>query len=85
MALAAGTGTLDRQGRVLIPAEVRREKGWTTGERVVVRLVDGDATVMTPREAVRMAQEVFMQGIPPGVSLVDELIAERRAAAARGD
>lgn len=78
--------TLDAQGRVLIPAEIRHAKGWEPGERLWVRVVKGRLMILTPDEALDLAQELFMEGLPPGgPSMVDELIAERRAAAARGD
>jgi hypothetical protein len=43
-----------------------------------------DAVCMTSlRQAIRRAQDLVRQYVPPEVSLVDELIAERRAEAER--
>lgn len=77
--------TLDSQGRIVIPADIRHEKGWEPGERLWLRIIDGRVMILTPVEALRLAREFFQEGLPQGTSMVDELIAERRAAAARGD
>lgn len=44
---------------------------------------DGDGLRPGSKEALRWAQDLVRRHTPPGVSLVDELIAERRAEAAR--
>ena len=40
---------------------------------------DGDRLEPGSKEALRWAQDLVRRHVPPGVSLVDELIAERRA------
>jgi AbrB family looped-hinge helix DNA binding protein len=75
--------TLGAGGRLVIPA----------GLRQTLRLKEGDAVVLeTDGETVRLAsqekmfqeiQAFFRQGIPEGVSLVEELLAERREEARR--
>jgi AbrB family looped-hinge helix DNA binding protein len=70
-------------GRLVIPAEIRRELRLREGEPVVMRVVDGELRLLTLRESVRRVQERVRPYIKPGVSVVDELIAERRAEAAR--
>ncbi|MDA0269951.1 MAG: AbrB/MazE/SpoVT family DNA-binding domain-containing protein [Chloroflexi bacterium] len=77
--------TIDPQGRIVIPAEVRKARGWKPGDRMVVVEIDGLLTILTAEEAGRRAQEIVMRYVPAGVSLVDELLKERREAAARGD
>lgn len=79
------TLTVDAQGRVLIPAEIRNALGWKPGDRLVADIVDGTLTLMTFEESIRRIQALVRQYNPEGRSLVDELIAERREAAARGD
>ena len=70
------------QGRVVIPAALRKALRLKRGDRLVARKV-GESLVLERREALeRRLQERFAH-IPPGVSLVDELIAERRAEADR--
>jgi AbrB family looped-hinge helix DNA binding protein len=70
-------------GRVVIPAEVREALAIKVGDMVMLELVEGEARLFTRREQLRRAQALVRQYVPEGVSLVDELIAERRAAAER--
>lgn len=70
-------------GRVVIPAEFRRALGLRVGDEVIVRLVDGEVHIFTLQQAIRRAQEIVRRHVPEGRSLVDELIAERRAESAR--
>jgi len=48
-----------------------------------LEVVNGELRRWSREEAVRQAQELVRQHVPEGVSLVDELIAERRTEAAR--
>jgi AbrB family looped-hinge helix DNA binding protein len=70
-------------GRVVIPAEVRGAMGLAEGDTLSGWVVDGELRLMSKQSAVRKAQELVRQYIPDGVSLVDELIEERRSEAAR--
>ncbi len=71
--------TLDRAGRVLIPAKVRKAMGIKPGDRLVLRLEDEELRVMSLDRAIRRAQEIVRKYVPPGVLLSEELIADRRA------
>jgi bifunctional DNA-binding transcriptional regulator/antitoxin component of YhaV-PrlF toxin-antitoxin module len=73
--------TMAPNGRLVIPAAMRESLGFTNGGQLLARLEDGVLTLETVDAAVRRAQAIVRQYIPEGVSLVDELIAERRAAA----
>ena len=66
-------------GRLVIPAEIRRELGLEEGEPVVMRVVDGELRLWTLSEGIRRAQELASAYVSPGESVVDELLAERRA------
>ncbi|MDM7321910.1 MAG: AbrB/MazE/SpoVT family DNA-binding domain-containing protein [Gammaproteobacteria bacterium] len=70
-------------GRVVVPAEIRKALGLKDGDTVLWELVDGEARLTTKRERLRRTQEWVRQYVPAEVSLVDELIAERRAEAER--
>lgn len=74
---------LSEGGRVVIPAEVRRALQVQEGDSLLLDVKDGEIRLYSRREQLRRAQALFRQYIPEGVSLVDELIAERRAEAAR--
>lgn len=68
------------KGRVVIPADIRRELGIGEGTELVA-MVEGPAVVLVPRSAVKARLRSMFAGIP--TSLREELIADRRAAAAR--
>ena len=70
-------------GRIVIPAEFRRELGVEVGDEVRLMMQDGELRVFTLDQAIRRAQELVRRHVPEGTSLVDELIAERRAEAER--
>lgn len=65
-------------GRLVIPANYRRELGLNDGDTVTLRVQDGELRILSVRQAVRRAQEIVRKYIPAERSLVDELIAERR-------
>jgi AbrB family looped-hinge helix DNA binding protein len=68
-------------GRIVIPAEFRRELGLQTGDEVMLRLIDGEVRIRTRREAIREAQAIVRKHVKKGRSLVEELRRERRAEA----
>jgi len=75
--------TIASNGRVVIPANMRAELGLKDGDKLIARVVDG-AVILEPIDvAVRRVQASVRKYVPEGVSLVDELIAERRAEAER--
>jgi AbrB family looped-hinge helix DNA binding protein len=69
------------KGRIVIPAAMREALGMADGDMLDLVVVDGELRIATMRERLRRAQERVRQLIPPGVSLADELSAERREAA----
>ncbi len=72
---------LDNQGRLLIPAEMREQLGIKPGERLTLLIQDGELVVLTFKAGIRRAQKIGLKYKVPGRSLVDELIADRRAEA----
>jgi len=73
-------------GRIVIPSEIRHALGIKEGDSLLIELVDGEARITTRVARLRRAQALFQQYIPSNSpSIADELIAERRAAAERGD
>ena len=74
---------LGPDGRVVIPAAFRDAIGLKEGDVLFARLEDGEVHLLTPTAAIRRAQALVRQYVPEGVSLVNELIAERRKEAAR--
>ena len=66
-------------GRVVIPAEIRQSMGLKEGDTVLWELRGGEAVLTTRLAQMREAQAMVRQYVAAGVSLVDELIADRRA------
>jgi AbrB family looped-hinge helix DNA binding protein len=78
-------GRIGAGGRLVIPAEIRRELGLEEGEPVVMRVQDGELRIWSLSEGIRRAQAIASKYKRPGESVVDELIAERRAENARDE
>ncbi|TPG20058.1 AbrB/MazE/SpoVT family DNA-binding domain-containing protein [Sphingomonas koreensis] len=74
-------------GKIVIPAELRREFGIKDGDSLVIERDDkGGLVIKTYAQVVKEVQAEFraMRGPDRGEgSIVDELIAERRAEAQR--
>lgn len=65
-------------GRISIPVEYRKALGLQVGDEIIIRLENNELHILTPLQAIKHAQELVRRYIPRNVSLVDELIAERR-------
>jgi len=74
---------VNENGRVVIPAEFRKALGIHAGDEVLVWMEDDEVRMTTMRKRIERAQQRARKHVKPGVSLVDELIAERREAAKR--
>lgn len=75
---------LDSGHRIAIPAEFREAMGAKPGEVLLVTIErPGILKIRTYEALFRETHQWLSQYIPPGVSVVDEFIAERRAEAAR--
>lgn len=70
-------------GRVVIPAVYRRALDLHEGDDLILWLDDGELRITTPALAIARAQALIRQYIPEGRSLSEELLADRRAEAAR--
>lgn len=65
-------------GRIVIPAEMRKQLGIEIGENVNLELKSDSLKITTGQAALRRIQNSLKNLVPEGVSLVDELIDERR-------
>ena len=74
--------TVGPQGRVVIPAAVRRRLQISPGDELSLTIHDDRLVLEPPRTAARRARGMFKH-LATDVSVVDELIAERRAEARR--
>jgi AbrB family looped-hinge helix DNA binding protein len=73
---------LGRQGRLVIPAALRRLLGFEEGDTLVAHEEAG-RLVLEKQATVKQRLKARFAQVPKDRSLVDELIAERREAAKR--
>lgn len=72
------TVSVGPKGRVVIPVEMRRSLGIEEGSQLTA-VLERDGVLLLPREAVRRRLREALAGVK--VSLTDELLNDRRAAA----
>lgn len=65
-------------GRMVLPAEVRRALGVTGPSQLRVEVTDEGVQITTPRQALMRARERIRSIVPADRSLSEELIADRR-------
>ena len=69
--------SLGRQGRLVIPAPLRRSLGLEDGDRLVARQ-EADRLVLEKPEQIKQRLKARFAQVPVERRLVNELIAERR-------
>ncbi len=74
---------VNENGRVVIPASFRKALGIKAGDEVILCMEGDELRITTMKRKIERAQRRIRQYVKPGVSLADELIAERREAAKR--
>jgi AbrB family looped-hinge helix DNA binding protein len=74
---------INENGRVVIPASFRKALGIHPGDEVIVRLDEDEVRITTMKKRIERVQSHARRHLKPGVSIVDEFIAERREAARR--
>ena len=70
-------------GRIVIPVAFREAVGLKEGDVLFARLESGEIHLLTPKAAMARTSAMIRRFVPEGVSLVDELIEERRREAKR--
>ena len=68
-------------GKLVIPAAMRRELGISAGDTVLIDIDHGELRVRSINKALENARAILRRYVPEGVSLSEELIADRRAEA----
>ncbi len=77
------TLVLGQQGRLVIPAEVRSALGLSPGDQLYLRLVGHSLVLERPMDAAAELRGLASE-VPRTRSLVEELLKDRRLAAAAG-
>lgn len=76
---------LDKHGRILIPSALRKQMGWEEGQRLTLAVGEYGLQVLSQKQAIREIQDELRKRIPPGRSLAEELIRDRREEVRRDD
>jgi AbrB family looped-hinge helix DNA binding protein len=72
------------RGRLVLPAEIRSELGIITGSRMLLSTETDGSLRLRPFGAVAdRGRGMLKELVPEGESIVDNLVSERRAEAAR--
>lgn len=74
--------TIGPQGRLVVPAPLRKRLGIEAGDVLVAR-ADDDRLVLERRDAILARVRTRLAAVPADVAMADELIAERREEARR--
>ena len=83
MGMSTSRLRLGENGRIALPAAYRRQLGLKAGDELIVQLEDGAIRVTSPKLAIERARRMVDRYVKTDESLVDSLIADRRAEAAR--
>lgn len=82
--MTQASARISKGGRLVIPAEFRRAMEIEDGTNVVLTLENGSLHIRTVQNGIRQAQALFAKYNPkPGISIVDDFIAEKRAEASK--
>ena len=74
---------LYKGGRITIPVQIRNLFNMHGGDQLTFRVENNAITVLTEAQLLAEARAALRADVPADHSLVDELIAERRAEAAK--
>lgn len=72
------TVQLKEAGRIVVPAELRAALNIGEGDTLTARVIDGEIRLMPLSTAISRAQALVREFVPANVSLVDELLDDRR-------
>jgi AbrB family looped-hinge helix DNA binding protein len=85
MAIMETRTQLGKNGRIVLPARIRRALEIEPGDEIVLRVeTDGSIRLIPLRQAIRLAQKSVRRYVSKDTSLVDALIDARREEANRG-
>ena len=74
---------LNANGRVVIPAAVRKALDLRPGDELLMRVEDGELRLSTRRQALARVRRMVREYIPSDADLTESLIKDRREEAER--
>ncbi len=69
---------MDSHGRILIPATLRKELNYRTGDTFILRAINGELKIISLEHAVKEAQDFVRPYKKEGESLVSEFLKMRK-------
>lgn len=81
--MTAHSARLATGGRLVVPASLRKQLGVAPGDQLFMEVIDGALHVWSQKQAISRAQAQLRTLTDGKRSLVEELLAERRAEAER--
>lgn len=69
---------LEKNGRVVIPASIRRELDLQVGAYLSLRVEDGEIKLITKTAALERARKILRKSIPEGTMTVDDFLEWRK-------
>ena len=77
------TVSVAENGRVILPAAVRRRLDVLDGGTIVIREEQGRLVLESATDSIRRAQAIVQRFAPGALGVTEEFLAERRAEAVR--
>ncbi|MCE7030962.1 AbrB/MazE/SpoVT family DNA-binding domain-containing protein [Jiella avicenniae] len=74
---------MQENGRVVLPADLRKSLGLSKGDKVLIEAEGDEVRLTTARLRRKKAHAIASKYARPGVSVVDEFLAEKRVEAER--
>ena len=71
-------GRIDKQGRIVIPTEIRKELGFQPDEPLSLVVEDNSLRILTVDQAIKNAQAIAREVYGERTGIVDEFLRERR-------
>lgn len=72
---------IDNHGKILIPAKLRKELKFNSGDTIVIRKVDDELRLVSLRDVIEKIQTDFKSRPSSSQSAVDEFLEMRKAEA----
>lgn len=69
---------IDQHGRILIPAQIRKELGCKSGDIFVIRVIEGEIRMLRLEEIVKKAQSLLAGKTEGKLSMVEEFLKMRQ-------
>lgn len=69
---------IDNRGRIPLPLNVRKELDLSSGDTVVLRVINGELKILSMLHLIKEVQDCFSKYKKDNVSMVDEFIKMKR-------